>query len=382
VQPYVDGPRTGVVTSDQVVWLVRDAPLQLSAGFELVDIDLTVIDDFKDDLGGGQVERNSYATLHGTGQFKLRRQLDWGSALVRPYIVLASYDTVPPARFNLGVYHTSTPARSLEETETTYDVDGYDILHRLNQSVGDAYSISAGDGILQKVEDIIQSQGFTQYVIDPSGAAKVATADRGWAFDKNVTWLNIVNDLLGMIGYQGVWSDWDGRLRCVPYLTPLQRGVEWVYDDNPKTTMLSTKRTLVEDYFDRPNRWVFYRTNMPNDAEPTEGNGRYTYINQTRGKTSVQERGGLVVSGDPIGFEAVSHADLVARAQPIIDADIHVPVTVEVETSPMPLHWHFDRLLYDDLAAGPISDVMCTSWALPLPPDDGDMRQSWKVLYQ
>jgi hypothetical protein len=94
----------------------------------------------------------------------------------------------------------------------------------------------------------------------------------------------------------------------------------------------------------------------------------------------VQARRGLVVTRPPEGFDVADQAALIARAQAMIDADIQVPTIYHVETSPNPLHWHFDRMLIFDSAAFPAADVMCTQWSLPLPPDTGDMTQEWRVL--
>jgi hypothetical protein len=54
-----------------------------------------------------------------------------------------------------------------------------------------------------------------------------------------------------------------------------------------------------------------------------------------------------------------------------------------VETSPNPLHWHFDRLYVNDSSAQlPAADVQCTEWELSLPPDSANMKQTWRVISQ
>lgn len=379
MQPLVDTPRS-TLTGVQVVALLQDAPaITLTGGLELVDLSLAVLQDISDDLAGGHVERNSYATLHASAQFAVTRQLDWGAALVRPYIVVS--DGTVSARFNLGVYHTSTPTHDLEEVPPTYDVAGYDLLLRLAQPVGDAYAIAAGDAYLAKVEDILVERGYTQYVIDQSAAATVAPTSRVWVFDAQTTWLGIVNDLLASIGYAGIWADWDGRLHCDRYQVPLDRAPEWFYPDDPDLTMLSTKRSIERDYFAAPNRWVIYRSNQVEGDAPVEGDGIYTYVNEAVGDTSVAARGGLVVTRVE-AVDVADHAALLNRAAQIIDADMQVPTVIPVETSPNPLHWHFDRLLLSDQQAGTVTDVMCTQWRLPLPPSTGDMSQTWRVLAQ
>lgn len=382
MQPLVDWPRSSVTAAQVKALLQDEESVTISGGMEIVDINLNVIADISDDLAGGKVERNSYATMHGSASFDITRQIDWGGDLLRPYVTLAAGAgrAKYSARFNLGVYHPTTPAWPLKESPPTFSVEGYDILLRLNQSVGDAYSIAAGESYLAKVEAILLAQGYTQYVIDQTSADKTAPTSRVWAFDDQITWLTIVNDLLGAIGYAGVWSDWDGRLRCEQYVNPIERAPEWSYSDAQATTMLSTERSVEFDYFSAPNRWVVYRSNMADDDVPiVEGNGIYTYVNQSVGPTSVDARRGLVITRTE-SVDVVDQGALIARANEIINADLTIPVLYNVATFPNPLHWHFDRLLLQDSASLPIADVMATQWSLTLPPATEDMTQQWRVL--
>jgi len=379
MQPYNDPPRD-TLTSDDVVALIQDAPaISIAGGLEIVSIDLEVIEDISGDLAGGSVGRQSYANLHGTTQLSITRTIDWGGDLLRPYLTIS--DGITSARFNMGVYHPTTPSHNLQEDPPTYDVEGYDIMLRLAQSVGDAFSIAAGEFYLTKIEEILLARGYTQYVIDQTAASEVAPTARVWAFDDQITWLTIVNDMLGSIGYAGIWSDWNGRLRLHPYQNPIERAPEWHYSDDALTTMLSTKRSVDRDYFNSPNRWVIYRSNQVDEATPVEGNGMYSFINENVGDTSVAARRGLIITHVE-GVDVANQGALIARANQIINADMEIPTLYVVEVAPNPLHWHFDRMLVQDSAALPVADVMCTQWSMPLPPDHGDMVQSWRVLSQ
>lgn len=379
MQPLTDPPRNGL-TSAQVLALLQDEPsIVITGGLEIVDISLAVLEDISDDLAGGNVERQSYADMHGSARLRITRQIDWGGDLLRPYVTISGGGV--SARWNLGVYHPTTPAHPLDEDPPTFEVEGYDILLRLNQPVGDAYSIGAGESYLAKIEEILLARGYTQYVIDQGSVATVAPGARVWAFDNSITWLTIVNDMLGSIGYAGVWSDWNGRLRLEPYVNPIERSVEWYYSDNPATTMLSTKRVVERDYFASPNRWVIYRSNLAEEETPVEGNGIFTYVNQSIGDTSVDARRGLVITRTE-GVDVADQGALIARANQMINADMEIPTLINVEVAPNPLHWHFDRLLLQDTASFPVADLMCTQWSLPLPPDSGDMAQQWRVLSQ
>jgi hypothetical protein len=274
----------------------------------------------------------------------------------------------------------STPAQSLAQQPVTYAVEGYDLLLRLHQVVGDAYSVPAGAAYLDTIEQILINQGYLLYIIDRTSAAKLTPSARTWAFDESITWLSVVNDLLAAVGYMGIWSDWNGYLRATPYVLPVSRAPEWVYDDDPATTMLSTDRAVTRDFFNSPNKWVFYRSNLSDGDAPVEGNGIYTYVNQSTGDTSIDARDGLIIT-KPLAVDVADQASLVAAAQITISADMDIPTTIQVKTSPNPLHWHFDRLFIADADSPvPFGDVQCTSWTLALPPDTSDMQLSLSVI--
>ena len=376
MQPTTAAPRQ-TLTDAQVVALLRDAgAVTFSNGCELIDQSLQLIEDISADFVGGSVSRSSYATLHGTARLGLSRKLDWGQAIVRPYLVMS--DGTTSARFNLGAYYTSVPTRDNGQTPPTYEVAGVDILHGLADKVGESYAVEAGTAYLTAVEQILLDRGYTRYVLDPQATGTTMPSPKAWPLDNQTTWLGIVNDLLAAIGYAGVWSDWDGQLRCEPYLLPSERTPEWLYDSDDATVMYDPSVKVTRDFFEAPNRWVFVRQNDVDDATPVEGAGVYTYVNESVGDTSVQARGGRIVT--KVEFvDAADQASLEARAQVTIDADMRIPTSLAVETFPNPLHWHFDKVSADiPGVTDPYSDVLCTSWSLPL--NGANQTHEWSVL--
>jgi hypothetical protein len=377
VQPLVADPRS-TLTDAQVVALIQDAPaLTVSAGLELLDMTLAVQADMSDGLVGGSVSRASYASLHGTATLNLSVELDWGTAIVRPYIVLT--DGVIAARFNLGAYFTSTPHHDLDTVPSMFAVSGYDILYALSSPVGEVYAVDVGIAYLTAVESILTGQGFVAgtYLIDQASVATVLPSARVWPIDERTTWLTVVNDLLGAIGYAGIWSDWDGRLHCEPYANPRDRGPEWFYDVDTATSMLTLKRTIERDFFAAPNRWVGVRSNNVDGIAPVEGAGVYTVVNAHDGPTSTEARGGRVISRI-LSLDVADQASLIALVEQTVDADLRLKTTLTLGTSPNPLHWHFDRVVVNDPAIGSFVDVLVTDWTLPL--DGGDMQHSWTLL--
>ncbi len=141
--------------------------------------------------------------------------------------------------------------------------------------------------------------------------------------------------------------------------------------------MVSPKRTVARDYFNAPNRWVAVRSNIAEGETPVEGNGIYTYVNYYQGDTSVEARG-RTITAPLMQLDVADQETLVKRAQITIDADMSPNTTFDLQTSPNPLHWHFDRLLVNDPAIGIGLNCLCTEWTLPL--DGSDMTHKWSLL--
>lgn len=366
----------GGLTADQVTAIIRDSStVDFSAGLELLDMNLNVLEDISDDLRDGSVSRSSYATLHGTATLSLTRLLDWGTALVRPYMILNNGTL--SARFNLGAYLTSSPVTNLIDNPITHEINGFDILHWLNTPVGESYVVAAGAGYLSTVTDILLSTGIVRYVLDQTATASVLPTAKVWALDDNVTWLTIINDLLAAVGYQGIWSDWDGLLRIQAYETPQDRAAEWLYSATGDSAMITPTRTVTNDVFNAPNRWVFTWAQDPSGVAPVEGAGIYTFVNASTGPTSVEARG-RVISASPQRIDVVDQTSLIAAAQQRIDADLRQTTKIDAKTFPNPLHWHMDRMAISDPGIGSLADVLGVSWDLPL--NGADMTHEWSVL--
>ena len=383
MQPPTDGPRAAY-TSTQIGYLLENTQnVEVDVGLERLNPeDLSVAEDITSYLLAGSVSRSSYANIHGTAQFSLSRELDWGQSIVRPYYLMtgplsSTATTVTAVKFYLGAYYTEVSDDNIDETPPTWDVAAHDILSILDDAVGDSYAVPAGTVVIQRVEDILISRGVTQYVIDRSAASTVLTSGKTYTLDDNVTWLNVVNDLLSMIGYQGIWSDWNGYLRVHRYVTPFDRSPEWIHGRDGATTIVGQAIKRSRDYYDSPNRWVFYRQNNTDDAAPVDGNGRYEFSNLSVGPTSVNARGGRVIT-KLTGVEAPDQTTLVATAQTTIDADMAIPTKFSTTFAPFPLAWHFDKYTLMDPRIGRVCDVLLSSWSLAF--DSTDMAVELTVI--
>ncbi|GAA1712467.1 hypothetical protein [Fodinicola feengrottensis] len=375
MQPRTDPIRPGI-TAPQVFDLLTASNIQVSAGCELLDRSLNVLADISDGFLGGTVKRANTATIHGSCDVSLEQELDWGTAIIRPYVTVS----VPgpgglSARFNEGAYFTSTPSYVADARPRQFDLQGYDQLEALTSPVGDSYVVGTGASYLGAVASILTAQGFTQFVIDQSRAGTLLSQPRSWPLDQNTTWLKVVNDLLAAVGYRGLWADWDGRLRAEPYAPPSARASEWFYDTDISTTIL-LDRTRYQDYFNAPNRWVAVRSNLASGQIPVEGDGVFTYVNQNAGTTSVAARGRVITKVLPV--EAADQDALITTANITIDADLRIDQQFAVTTGPNPLHWHFDRVTLADPEFGAAVELQETAWSLPL--DGSAMAHVWSSV--
>jgi hypothetical protein len=381
VQGLTDGVRAGL-TTEQVRYLVANtSSINTAAGMELVDQNGQLLEDVSNYLETGSVSRDSYADIHGSASFEIGRELDWGAAIVRPFYLmtgpLSSVATsLTTVRFNLGAYYTEVAEEELDDDPTTYSVTGHDIVSDLDDPVGDGYSVAGGTFVLDLCEQILQSRGWTNYVIDDDQRGTQIASPLTWTIDDNVTWLVIVNTLLTSVGYGSIWSDWNGALRLQKYVPMADRPAEWVFDVDEATSLMEQGRKRAKDYYNAPNRWVFYRGNATEEGQPVDGAGRFEYINETFGPTSVEARGGRRKS-KTVTLDIADHDSLIAAAWKTIDADISLPSIVTVSTAPFPLAWHLDKYQVDDPRIGPRSNVTGRSWSLPL--DGSSMSHEWSV---
>lgn len=347
MQPLLAPPRESL-TADQVTRLLSGPTVRVQAGLDLLDQQLRMVDDLSADLVDGSVSRNNDATIHGTARLQLAVELDWATALLRPYLVLDN--GVVTARFNLGVYIPTTPERAYADTPATFDVSCYDRLYLLRRQAGRSYSVAAGGGVLAAVRQVIADAGLSGLLLDGTAEGETLPRARTWPLlapadgtesaepTEPATWLRVVNDLLGQVSYRGVWADWEGQFRGQRYDQPSTRGVEWVLDEGA-ATIQGEDRTLVADDWARPNRWVFVQSNRPEGSpEPTEGDGVYTV------DRSANDPRGLVWSSQ-VSYDVTSQAALVSLGDRRVTSDLLVSRQWQLRgLGPLPLLWHYDVL--------------------------------------
>jgi hypothetical protein len=372
VLPLTEPPRDAL-TATQVTDLIKCDSLEVVAGLELVNADLTAVTDISDRYVSGTVKRSNFATIHGTYTLRIQDALPWGSARVLPYLTLTDTFTGMTARFDRGVYLLETPVRVIGESPEEYDVEGYDPLLILDVEILDPVILNVGDVFTDFAAQLLDDHGAgTPYDITAS-TATAATA-KIWQPDGQWTWLTVLNDVFSSIGYRSLWADWHGRYRGEPYVLPSVRGPEWTYDADELKTIVGEDRKVTADYFKAPNRWKFIRNNPAagfSDGTTTDGTtGVYEVVNQSDGPTSIDERGDRTIPARVL-VDAVDDDALIAFGDQRVEQDKRIDTNLEFSHGPNPLHWHFDVVTYSDAAYGGPVKGLVHEWSEPQGEDDG-----------
>lgn len=306
MQPLTDAQRAVLTAPD----------VEVGFGADLVDDAGRPIEDLSDDVVAFTVERSSHATIHGSCQLTLLRDLVWGVDRVRPWI------TIGPDRYDLGVFIPTTPDIQAGDTPRGREVSGVDLLWLLDREVGDTYVVPAGTSYLDAIRTALTDAGVgaTTLLLQGDRQSTTLTAPAVWLLtDQPSTWLRVVNDLLAQIGYRGLWVDEAGRYRSEPYQPPSERGVEWTFDTtDPETNIVEVDRTLSADVWGQVNWWRFVRSGSA--TEPVEGDGIYT-VDRVDGLprrrtvfVDAADQAALVAEGDRIVAEDTANVRLVSLA--------------------------------------------------------------------
>lgn len=180
----------------------------------------------KGDLPGvasGSLQWSIFRSVQGTGSIELTAtpdiEIDWLNDRIRISHIGAG--RVTP----MGVWLISMPGWKRDGAVTRTSISLADRTEALNTPLGGWSTLPRGTPVVQNVVNIIRRQGEQTVAFTPSAA--VSSISMTW--QPQDTWLKAANDQLRSIGYQPLWADLDGRLRCEPYIPPGDRPVVATY---------------------------------------------------------------------------------------------------------------------------------------------------------
>lgn len=356
--------------------------------------------------------------------------VDWSQNLVRLSMTLTDDVTGLSGSARLGVFALARPDRNAgtvveDQTAgalTSYTVTGQDVTSHLDRLVGYSYVAPAKDGssnpvgVLATVAQVSAAAGFpagSLSLIDSTAAASVMSQDMTWpwiappaassandtsaapvqpmdaaaaAGSGPATWREVLNDVLGQVGYWAAWADESGLVRFTPYVAPGSAPVEFVFDVGQSAADAAGNTVRMASPLMPPrtrslnvggfNQATYIWSNMPADASgnavvaSAANGGVVTYTNSSSGPSSIAARGGTPRGVWPtqVQITAASLADFTSQAQAQFAALQRVVTTHKVSTVPYLAAGHYNVFTYVDPVnvAGGSARVQATSWSMPL----------------
>ena len=359
---------TGPPPAPMQVVTVADRVALIEADRVDVDLRIDVLDGTNRlvgtvDADNAIIRHDTNTNVHRSVELITADELDWPVQRVRPVVTVTSRlwtDTVP-----LGVFLLTDPQP--EPTEpVTWTVAGFDQLYLLDQRLTAPVSYPTGQPVLDAVRQVLTLRGVFTDRIDNSRGADTLTEPRVWTIEFDGTYLDVVNDLLAMIGYEQLSMTGDGDAVSSPKIPADQRPVAWRYDAQAATSIVDDDGRAYETRnTDAPNYWLFWRSDVERDDPPSIGDGLYARQNDGLGPSSIDARGGLIIRSSNDGpIEASSQADLEANADAIVANEIQAAAVYRFTTDANPYHEHLDVVECVDRTFGVAGRFRHTSWEL------------------
>ena len=241
--------------------------LQQVVFFEVLTRSRQIVEDLEG-VRAATRERNIYASPRTSGSIDvtLRQDVDWLRSSIRfSAVSRLRGETDGPHPLFTGIPQLTGEGRG--ERGTTMALRLLDYSTLLDVPLGRNFTLLAGEIVLDRVRELLQSVGAFDAVITEDSS----TAATNQTFLGTVTKRKAVNEMLRSIGYSAVWADPYGRLRCEPYVEPGRRPVE---DDlgfiHGRTATFKPELTIDHDVSGVPNHAVVtVRTEEP--YEPVVG---------------------------------------------------------------------------------------------------------------
>jgi hypothetical protein len=311
----------------------------------------------------------------------LGQGLYWGNprTRLRPYLTLRA-PGVGSAKFYQGLYIPSTPNAPMDTASPEYTVTCYDQVSVLDVPLTQSLSYAAGTNIFY-----ILAQLWTQFQIayesyaflnqDMSASAADVPFPVSWALNSGDSYLDVINQLLQMIGYNKLWCDCYGTFQMTPWVSPLEEGPQWTFDaTDPTQNIVDPTGTWQPDVWQTPNSWIFVQNGLT--STPVIGTGLYTVINQSNGPASIDKQLGRVLLSYH-ELDAASNPDLITQGDQIVLNESMLAETFTVSTAPLPIAGYKDCVTFvsNNIEPNPLTGTntrICyvANWSLPLNGDD------------
>ena len=316
----------------------------------------------------------SYASLtqiKGTASFDLagkhQPEIDFLNDRIKPYFILKMPDG-GQCKWPLGIFLLSSPDKDYKARRIT----AYDKTLILAQDkTQKRLVIPQGSNYINAVINLIGNAGIPQVDIP----ANEATLAYDKEFDINVSYANIVNELLSAVNYTSLYFDENGVAKAKPYTPPSQRTVELDYTDGEYSIMFEDA-TETEDYYEVPNVFVVTASN-PDMAQPLSS----VYINsKPENKLSTVSRGRRIVAHYELS-DTASQAALDAYAIRMAYEASQIYSKISFSTALMPIHGYSDTLYISHPVLALPGVFSETRWEMELKPGGRMKHEARRLVF-
>lgn len=347
---------------------------RLKASLAIVTRDNVFVRDISDQLLSGRVTMNE----------DLRTPMSFSAALRDPSVVRQGLDYLAPRLrvawdngevwdSQVGVYAVLPPSDQRHRwsgTEAT--IDARDLTWRLDvYAFGRTYTVAAGTDVMGAVVGVLVAAGLPRHkLVSPRVRLKEA---RSWPAGTPA--LDIVNDLLGSVGYYRIWPDSTGILTSRAYQDTDDAEPARTYASGPGTDLMGDVITekspgvpavnrvvVIKDTFGSSTAVpiVAVRTNS-NPASPTSTVATGTLVSRTVRDSTLVDQAAADALADRLLREAAGrYRVLTLPTLPDPRRGIHEVVRLDIQNR----------------AGETVADGLwrCRTWELGFTPADGLMK--------
>lgn len=361
------------LTQAQRELLLSDPDMQASFRLEVLDPDLTPIDD-SHPATSVEIEHHSYADIHRQVRFTTDVPLEWGVAHVRPYVTVEGAGLTDTQL--MGTFVTTDTPQLRDSEKPLYAVAGFDLVYRMRQVINGSFTAPRDRSYLDSVSLLCAQQNLA--FRHPPGSTLSPTVPRSWTITDNVEWVGVANELLAAVGFQGLSADPYGTAYSEPYVEPAARPISCYYDATaPASTVVANDGEMSHPYTAAPNQWIAYRID-PEAGPPRPGDGMAIRNNRTRGPNS-QTRC-RVVKTRKEQVDAVDQDALRAAVRALRDEDGDTPRVLRIVTKPNIWHGHLDVVHVLDPRTETNGRLSQLSWLLRIGPEGAEMSHELREV--
>jgi hypothetical protein len=309
----------------------RTGVRRFSFRYELLDAGNVPVEDLDRAVLTARIAQNWLADIKRTASFTIREtgRIDYLSDRLKPYTRtwLPPYGAKDFVEHPQGVFLLSSPTRKIDEQGViTRDVEAYDPLQvYADDKFSARYTVAAGANVITAVTTLL---GSVPMVVSPS-TKTLATASEWKPGD---TKLKAINELLGMINYESLSFDEEGRAVVQAYSSPLVRPEEYEYGASDVGLVLPEVEQEL-DLFDVANKWVLVVSD-PDLADPLIST--YTNTDPASPTSTIRRQRTIVDFREE--QDAVDQASLDAKVARLAFEASQIYEAIPFSSALMPIH--------------------------------------------